>query len=82
MKSKLHHHLTLPNHPVGELWKYYQPLTCTTILDRGMFLVVVSVPLLDRVNKFEIYNVINSQLPFHGSNLTVSSNQILWQNTN
>ena len=42
------------------------------MLDRGMFLVVVSVPLLDRDNKFEIYNVINSQLPFYDSNLTVS----------
>ena len=37
-----------------------------------MFLVVVLVPLLDRDNKFEIYNVINSQLPFYDSNLTVS----------
>ena len=60
MKSKLPHHLTLPNDPVRELWKYYQSLTCTTMLDRGMFLVVVLVPLLDRDNKFEIYNVINS----------------------
>ena len=37
-----------------------------------MFLVVVLVPLLDRDNKFEIYNVINSWLPFYDSNLTVS----------
>ena len=59
MKSKLSHYLTLPNDHVRELWKYYQSLTCTTILDRGMFLVVVSVPL-DRDNKFEISNVINS----------------------
>ena len=72
MKSKLRHHLTLPNDPDRELWKYYQSLTCTTILDRGVFLVVVSVPLLDRDNKFEIYNVMNSQLPFNDSNLTVS----------
>ena len=40
-----------------------------------MFIVVVSVPLLDRDNKFEIYNVINSQLPFYDSNLTVSLQQ-------
>ena len=52
MKSKLPHHLTLPNDPDRKLWKYYQSLTCTTILDTGMFLVVVSVPLLDRDNKF------------------------------
>ena len=38
-----------------------------------MFLVAVSVPLHDRGdNKFEVYNVINSQLPFYDRNLTVS----------
>ena len=37
-----------------------------------MFLVVVLVPLLNRDNKFEINNVINSQLPFYDKNLTVS----------
>ena len=37
-----------------------------------MFLVVVLVPLLDGDNKFEIYNAINSQLPFYDNNLTVS----------
>ena len=37
-----------------------------------MFIVVVLVPLLDRDNKFEIYNVINSELLFYDSNLTVS----------
>ena len=30
-----------------------------------MFLVVVSLPLIDRDHKFEIYNIINSQLPYH-----------------
>ena len=72
IKSTFPHHLTLPNDHVSELWKYYQSLTCTTILDRGMFLVVVLVPLLDRDIKFEIYNVINSQLHFYYSHLTVS----------
>ena len=37
-----------------------------------MFLVVASVPLIDSDNKFEIHNIINSQLPFYDSNLTGS----------
>ena len=37
-----------------------------------MFLVVVSVPNINRDNKFEICNIINSQLPFYDSTLTVS----------
>ena len=82
MKSKLPHHLTFPNDADRKLWTYYQSLTCTTILHRRMFLAVVYVPLTDRGNKFEIYNIINSQLPFYDSNFTGSSNQILWQNIN
>ena len=64
MRSKLPHHLTLPDDPERQLWKYYQSLTCTTILDKGMFLVVVNLPLIDRDHKFEIYQVINSPFPY------------------
>ena len=46
--------LKLPNDPGGELWKFYQSLTCATMLDHAQFLVIVSVPLLDAVNKFEV----------------------------
>ena len=45
MKSKLPHHLILPNDPDRQLWKYDQSLACITILDRGIFLVIVSVAL-------------------------------------
>ena len=37
MQSKLPYHLTLPEDPVKDLWKYYQTLTCTTILDEDKF---------------------------------------------
>ena len=69
MSSKLSHHLTLPDDPDEGLWKYYQSLTCTTILDKGMFLVVVNLPLIDRDHKFEIYQIINSPLPYHDPKL-------------
>ena len=55
--------LKLPNDPGRELWKFYQSLTCATILDHAQFLVIVSVPLLDAVNKFEVYNIYNLSLP-------------------
>ena len=69
MSSKLPHHLTLPDDPDEGLWKYYQSLTCTTILDKSMFLVVVNLPLIDRDHKFEIYQIINSPLPYHDPKL-------------
>ena len=34
-------------------------LTCYTVLDEGRFLVIVSIPLLGRINKFEIYDIFN-----------------------
>ena len=33
------------------------------MLDEGRFLVIVSVPLLDKINKFEIYDVFNMSVP-------------------
>ena len=45
------------NDPGRELWKFYQSLTCATILDHAQLLVIVAIPLLDAVNKFEVYNI-------------------------
>ena len=33
------------------------------MLDGGRFLVIVSFPLLDKINKFEIYDVFNMPVP-------------------
>ena len=65
MQSKLPYHLTLPEDPIENLWKYYQSISCTTILDEDKFFVIVSVPLLDRETKFEIYRVYNTPLPYY-----------------
>ena len=69
MQSKLPHHLTLPEDPMENLWKYYQSLTCTTVLDEDKFLVIVSVPLLDRDTTFEIYKVSNTPLPYYNQSI-------------
>ena len=67
MQTKLPYHLTLPEDPTENLWKYYQSLSCTTILNEDRFLVIVSVPLLDRETTFEIYKVFNTPLPYNQS---------------
>ena len=33
------------------------------MLDEGRFLVIVSISLLDKINKFEIYDVFNMPVP-------------------
>ena len=36
---------------------------CTTALDKGTFLVIVSVLLLDNTNTFKIFNIFNMPVP-------------------
>ena len=69
MQSKLPFHLTLPEDPGKDLWKYYQTLTCTTILDEDKFLIIVSIPLLDRETTFETYKVFNTPLPYFNKSI-------------
>ena len=45
MQTKLPYHLTLPEDPTETLWKYYQSLSCTTILDEDKFLVICFSPI-------------------------------------
>ena len=53
----------LPYYPKGKIWKFYQILTWSTVLEEGRLLVIVSIPLLDKINKFEIYHVFNVPVP-------------------
>ena len=49
--------------PKKEIWKLYQTLTCNMALDKGRFLVIVLIPLLDNMNTFDIFNVFNMPVP-------------------
>ena len=69
MQTKLPYHLALPEDQTENLWKYYQSLSCTIILDEDKFLVIVSVPLLDRETTFEIYKVFNAPLPYYNQSI-------------
>ena len=51
-----------------EIWKLCETLTCTTVLDKSRFLVIVSIPLLDNVNTFEILNIFNMPVPVASRN--------------
>ena len=57
--------LRFPIDLTEELWKYYSALGCVTFLEDKKLLVLVSISLLDRMNMFEIYQVINSTIPSH-----------------
>ena len=51
----------------GVIWKLYETLTCAIVLDKGRFLAIVSIPLLDNMNTFEIFNIFNTPVPVKDS---------------
>ena len=57
-------HLKLLLDPTKELWNYYSALGCTTLLENDKSLVLSSVPLLNRDNTLEIFQVINLPIPY------------------
>ena len=63
IENHLPEYLQSPFDPKVEIWKSYQTLTCTTVLDKGRFLVIVSIPLLDYMNIFDIFNIFNMLVP-------------------
>ena len=64
IESHLPPFLELPYDPKGEIWKLYQTLACTTVLDKGRFLVIVLIPLLDKAKKFEIFYIFNMPVSY------------------
>ena len=67
IKGHLPEFLSLPYDPRGKIWKFYQTHTCTTVIDQGQFLIIVSIPLLDKNNKYEIYSMFNMPVPLRDS---------------
>ena len=59
IKGHLPEFLILPYDPRAKIWKCYQTLTCATVINQGKFLIIVSIPLLDKNNKYEVYSVFN-----------------------
>ena len=46
--------------------KLYQTLTYATVLYKGRFLVIISIPLLDNMNIFKIFKIFNMTVPVKG----------------
>ena len=53
----------LTDDPGTELWKFYQTLTCTSVLYRKQMLILVTLPLLQANGHFEIYQAHNLPVP-------------------
>ena len=63
VQAKLPRHLKLPADPATELWHYYNSLSCLTLVENGRLLIVVSLPLLDSNDIYEVFRLINLPIP-------------------
>ena len=63
IENNLPDYLKLPYDLKGEIREFYQTLTCTKALDKGRFFLIISVPLLENVNTFAIFNIFNIPVP-------------------
>ena len=55
--------LALPKHIDTQLWEFYKFLTCSTIFDKDRILIVVSIPLIDQSELYEIFRPHNLPVP-------------------
>ncbi|CAC5412413.1 unnamed protein product [Mytilus coruscus] len=63
IKNKLPRYFELSEDPNLNLWFFYRLLTCTTVLYNDKILAIISLPLLDSNNRFEVYKAYNLPMP-------------------
>ena len=63
IQDKLPEPLRLPMNPKSNIWEYYRMLTCSVVFDSDKIFIIVSIPLIDRRNQFEVYSVHNLPIP-------------------
>lgn len=61
----------LPVDPLIDIWYHYNTLFCDTYLDRNKILIILTLPLFNCKEKFEIYKIHN--LPLSICNATVKA---------
>ena len=49
--------MQLPTYPESNTWYFYNTLTCTAYLDGHKILIVLTIPLLDCKEIYEIHNL-------------------------
>lgn len=70
IRNKLPSSMKLPADPVTDIWYFYNTLSCTAYLDGHKILIVLSIPLLDRKETYEVYKIHNLPLPMHNMTAT------------
>ena len=74
IRNKLPASIKLPADPVNNIWYFYNTITCNAYLDGHKILIVLSIPLLDDKESYEIYKIHNLPLSKHGTSTSKDKN--------
>ena len=66
--------MKLPADPVNNIWYFYNTITCNAYLDGHKILIVLSIPLLDDKESYEIYKIHNLPLSKQGTSTSKDKN--------
>ena len=74
ISDKLPTSMRLAADPILDIWYFYNTLTCTAYLDGYKILIVLSIPLVDRRESFDVYKIHNLPLSIHNSTPAENTN--------
>ena len=63
VRSKLPAAFRLPTHPSRKLWSYFRTLNCAAIIDNKKLIIIVTIPLLDNDESYQLYEIHNLAFP-------------------
>ena len=69
IRSNLPPLLKLPFNIENDIWQYYKYTSCSGIVDENQIVMILKLPLLHELERFEIYKVVNIPLPILNSSL-------------
>ena len=64
LKSQIPRNFRLPTHPGRKLWSYFRNLNCAAVIEENKIVIILTVPLLDSDDRYELYEVHNLAFPY------------------
>ncbi|CAC5415498.1 unnamed protein product [Mytilus coruscus] len=76
IKRRLPATLKIPGDEIEDIWNFYKFLTCSTVLDENRIIIIITLPLLDIRDSYDIYKIHNLPVP-----TKVTDKKSDWSNT-
>ncbi|CAC5360921.1 unnamed protein product [Mytilus coruscus] len=63
IKRRLPAKLKIPGDEIKDIWNFYKFLACSTVLDENRIIIIITLPLLDIRDSYDIYKIHNLPVP-------------------